>query len=109
MRFFFASDDVQIRLSQEGGLVPAKTSLLDAPELKDTPIVRTVGPHIDRYIWPGAMPSTVENNMKIAGEDILYNGKSIDDALKTAADTIDIDLANSDFTSSESLYAYYEE
>ena len=109
IRFFFASDDVQIRLSKEGGLVPAKTSLMDAPELKDTPIVRTVGPHIDRYIWPGAMPSTVENNMKIAGEDILYNGKSIDDALKTAADTIDIDLANSDFTSSESLYAYYEE
>ena len=109
IRFFLASDDVQIRLSQEGGLVPAKTSLMDAPELKDTPIVKTVGPHIDRYIWPGAMPSTVENNMKIAGEDILYNGKDAADALKTAADTIDIDLANADFTSSESLYAYYEE
>lgn len=108
IRFFLASDDVQIRLSQEGGLVPAKTSLMDAPELKDTPIVKTVGPHIDRYIWPGAMPSTVENNMKIAGEDILYNGKDAADALKTAADTIDIDLANADFTSSESLYAYYE-
>ena len=108
IRFFLASNDVQIRLSQEGGLVPAKTSLMDAPELKDTPIVKTVGPHIDRYIWPGAMPSTVENNMKIAGEDILYNGKDAADALKTAADTIDIDLANADFTSSESLYAYYE-
>ena len=55
------------------------------------------------------MPSTVENNMKIAGEDILDNGKDTDDALKTAADTIDIDLANADFTSSESLYAYYKE
>ena len=55
------------------------------------------------------MPSTVENNLKIAGEDILYNGKNADDALKTATDTIDIDLANADFTSSERLYAYYEE
>ena len=109
IRFFLASDEVQIRLSAEGGLIPAKTALMEAPELKDTPIVRTVGPHIDRYIWPGAMPSTVENNMKIAGEDILYNGKDAADALKTAADTIDIDLANADFTSSESLYAYYEE
>ena len=109
IRFFLASDDVQIKLSQDGGLIPAKSSLMEAPELKDTPIVKTVGPHIDRYIWPGAMPSTVENNLKIAGEDILYNGKDADDALKTAADTIDIDLANADFTSSESLYAYYEE
>ena len=109
IRFFLASDDVQIKLSQDGGLIPAKSSLMEAPELKDTPIVKTVGPHIDRYIWPGAMPSTVENNLKIAGEDILYNGKDEDDALKTAADTIDIDLANADFTSSESLYAYYEE
>ena len=109
IRFFLASDDVQIKLSQDGGLIPAKSALMDAPELKDTPIVKTVGPHIDRYIWPGAMPSTVENNMKIAGEDILYNGKDTDDALKTAADTIDIDLANANFTSSESLYAYYKE
>ena len=100
---------MQIKLSQDGGLIPAKSALMDAPELKDTPIVKTVGPHIDRYIWPGAMPSTVENNMKIAGEDILYNGKDTDDALKTAADTIDIDLANANFTSSESLYAYYKE
>ena len=109
IRFFLASDDVQIKLSQDGGLIPAKSSLMEALELKDTPIVKTVGPHIDRYIWPGAMPSTVENNLKIAGEDILYNGKDADDALKTAADTIDIDLANADFTSSERLYAYYEE
>ena len=109
IRFYLASDNVQIKLSQDGGLIPAKSSLMDAPELADTPIVKTVGDHIDRYIWPGAMPSTVENNLKIAGEDILYNGKEIDDALKTAADTIDIDLANADFTSSESLYAYYED
>ena len=82
---------------------------MDSEELKDTPIVKTIGDHIDRYAWPGAMPSTVENNMKIATEDILYNGKDVDDALKTAADTISIDLANIDFTSSESLYTYYEE
>ena len=80
IRFYLASDDVQIKLSQGRGLIPAKSSLMDAPELKDTPIVRTVGPHIDRYIWPGAMPSTVENNLKIAGEDILYNGKDVADA-----------------------------
>lgn len=108
MRFFFANDEIQIMLSREGGLIPAKEALMESEELKDTPIVRTVGPHIDRYIWPGAMPSTLENNMKIAGEDILYNGKAPDKALKNAAGIIDVDLANADFTASENLYQYYE-
>ena len=74
---------------------------MENAELKDTPIVKTVGPHIDRYIWPGAMPSTLETNMKIAGEDILYNGKSMDKALATANDIINVDLANANFTASE--------
>lgn len=107
MRFFFANDDIQIMLNRDGGLIPAKSALMDAEALRDTPIVRTVGPHIDHYIWPGAMPSTLENNLKIAGEDILYNGKSMEKALKNAAKIIDVDLANADFTASESLYKFY--
>lgn len=109
MRFFFANDDVQIMLSKDGGLIPAKEALMEAEELKDTPLVRTVGPHIDRYIWPGAMPSTLENNMKIAGEDVLYNGKDLDKALKNAAGIINVDLANAEFAASESLYQHYKE
>lgn len=46
--------------------------------------------------------------MKIAGEDILYNGKDMDKALQTANEIINIDLANQDFTASENLYAYYQ-
>lgn len=109
MRFYFANDEVQVTMCREGGLIPAKSALMEDPELKDTPIVKTVGPHIDRYIWPGAMPSTLETNMKIAGEDILYNGKSMDKALKNANDIINVDLANADFTASENLYEYYQE
>lgn len=96
-------------LSRDGGLIPAKSALMDSEELRDTPLVRTVGPHIDRYIWPGSMPSTLENNIKIAGEDILYNGKSMEKALKNAAKIIDVDLANADFTASESLYEFYHQ
>lgn len=109
MRFFFANDEIQIMLSQEGGLIPAKTALMESEELKNTPIVKTVGPHIDRYVWPGAMPSTVETNIRIAGEDVQYNGKELDATLKNAADIINVDLANADFTASETLYEYYEE
>ena len=108
IRFFLANDAVQIRLSQEGGLIPAKSALMEAPELKDTPLVKAAGPHIDRYIWPGAMPATLETNLKIAGEDILYNGKDMEKALKTANDIINVDLANQDFTASENLYAFYK-
>lgn len=108
MRFFFASDEIQTKLCKDGGLIPAKAALMESEELKDTPIVKTIRPHIDRYIWPGAMPSTLENNMKIAGEDILYNGKSMEKTLKNAAGIINVDLANAEFVGSESRYEYYK-
>ena len=54
------------------------------------------------------MPATLETNLKIAGEDILYNGKDMEKALKTANDIINEDLANQDFTASENLYAFYK-
>ena len=54
------------------------------------------------------MPATLENNMKIAVEDVLYNDKDISDTLQTAEDTINIDLANTNFVSAENKYKYYK-
>lgn len=65
--------------------------------------------HIDRYIWPGPMPATVENSLKKAGQDVFYNGVEIKTALDNAQAQIIKDMKNSSFESVESLYTYASE
>ena len=44
-------------------------------------------PSIDRYIWPGPMPSAVETNIKIALErHVFYNGEGCQPALPQNAE-----------------------
>ena len=52
------------------------------------------------------MPSTLEDNLKIAIENILYNNMSIEDALALAETSINSDLANTDFVPVEDMYKY---
>lgn len=108
IKFYMANSDLQKELCLNYSLIPANNALSDDADLNKNPAVQAVSENIDRYCWPGPMPSTVENNLKIAGEDIFYNGKSIEDTLQTAEDIVNVDLANQDFTSAESLYKYYK-
>jgi multiple sugar transport system substrate-binding protein len=71
--------------------------------------IAVLAKHIDRYIWPGTMPSAVENNMKIALEDIFYNGADIATALKSAEDTCNQELEGSNFVPAEPQYKYAAE
>ena len=64
--------------------------------------------HIDHYIWPGPMPSTVETSLKKAGQDVFFNGVDIDSAFAEAQANIEKDMKNSSFVSVENLYAYAE-
>ena len=86
---------------------PASNALRDDPEMLENPAIAAVSEHIEDYIWPGPMPSTLEDNMKIAAQDIMYNDKEIEKTLKTAEDIVNVDLANIDFTSAENLYYKY--
>lgn len=54
------------------------------------------------------MPATMETSLKTAGENVFFNGMSIDDALADAEATIHNDMKNSSFESVESLYKYAE-
>ena len=72
------------------------------------PSIAVLAKHIDRYIWPGPMPSTLEDNVKIMLEDIFYNDKDIDTALADCEEAINEDLALLDFVSREPLYKYYK-
>ena len=81
----------------------------DLADIMNVSSIAVLAKHIDRYIWPGPMPSAVENNMKIALEDIFYNAADIETALKNAEDTCNMELEGSEFESVEPSYAHASE
>jgi len=109
VRFFLASDAIQKEFCLANAVFPAKESLANDADLLSIPSIAVLADHIDRYIWPGTMPSTVENNVKIMLEDIFYNNVDIETALIAAENAINEDLANTDFVSQEPLYKYADD
>ncbi len=109
VKFFMANDSIQKEFCLANSLFPAKLSLQSDSDLLAIPSIAVLAEHIDRYIWPGAMPSTVETNVKIMLEDIFYNGKDVTQALKDAEESINEDLKDSGFESMESKYKYATE
>ena len=106
VRFFLANDSIQKEFCAQNAVFPMKISLQSDADLLAVPSIKVLAEHIDRYIWPGPMPSTLEDNMKIALEEIFYNGKDIDTALADCETAINDDLATLDFESREPLYKY---
>lgn len=108
LKFFLTSNDLLVDLCLNYSLFPSAVALADNQQIKDHPVTSVLG-SIDRYVWPGPMPATVEDNAKIAMSDILYNGVDPAEALATAKATIDADIAKTSFTSVEKLYAHADE
>ncbi|WP_234416135.1 MULTISPECIES: ABC transporter substrate-binding protein [unclassified Actinomyces] len=108
LKFFLTSNDLLVDLCLNYSLFPSSVALADNTEIKQHPVTSALG-SIDRYVWPGPMPATVEDNMKIAVSDVLYNGVGIPEALTTAKAAIDADIAKTDFSSVEGLYAHADE
>lgn len=109
VRFFLSSDEIQKEFALANSVFPAKKSLAADQDILSVEGIAVLAEHIDRYIWPGPMPSAVENNMKIALEDIFYNGVDMETALKNAEDACNAELAAGAFVSSEPQYKYASE
>lgn len=109
VRFFLASDDIQKEFCLANSVFPMKVTLKDDADLLKVPSIAVLADHIDRYIWPGPMPSTVENNVKIMLEDVFYNNVDLTKALTNAENTINEELAGLSFVSQEPMYKYASE
>ncbi|MFT4005608.1 MAG: extracellular solute-binding protein [Lacrimispora sp.] len=109
LKYYLANDEIQKTFNIAMSTFPAKKSLADDAEIMKNPSVSVLKDHIDHYIWPGAMPATMETSLQKAGQDIFYNGVSIDEALNQAQETIVKDMKNSSFTSAENLYQYADQ
>lgn len=88
IKFSLANDDFLTEYSVRANCYPTKLSLADRSEIKEHPVLSALAPNIDRYVWPGPMPSTLEDNLKIAGENILYNQVPVQKALSEAEKNI---------------------
>lgn len=108
LKFFLTANEQLRDLCLNYSLFPSSLALADDAQIKAHPVTSALG-EIDRYIWPGPMPATIEDNMKVAMSDTLYNGVAPATALATAQQTIDADLAKTDFISTEKLYAHADE
>lgn len=106
VKYFLANDEAQVAFNLAMSTFPAKKSLADNEQIMQNPSLSVLAEHIDRYIWPGPMPSTVETSLKTAGQDIFFNGVDIDTALAAAQENIIRDMKSSSFQSVEHLYKY---
>lgn len=106
VRYSLANDEFLVDYSVRANCFPTKISLANNEKVLSSPVLAALAPNIDRYVWPGTMPSTLEDNLKIAGENILYNGMPISDALAQAEAAINTDLANTEFVPVENMYKY---
>lgn len=109
IRFFMCNDSAVLRFSQMFGVFPAKISLRNDPAISGDPLMKELSKIIDRTIWPGVIPSPIEDNLKKTMQDVLYNGISVENAVKKTQSQMERDLLGSSFVSVENSYKYYKE
>ncbi|MFC7529250.1 ABC transporter substrate-binding protein [Actinoplanes sp. GCM10030250] len=104
---FYLTDKAGMKaLNLSYGVFPAYKPLADDPEIKADPALQAYG-DIERYIWPGTIPSTFEDNFTKMWQDILYNKVDPAKALTAAQQKIATDLKTKNFQSAEQSYAGY--
>ncbi|MFD0704210.1 extracellular solute-binding protein [Alloscardovia venturai] len=109
VKYLLANDDY-VRQAVTGlNSFPAKANIQNDPEILKNPVMASIKDHVNRLIWPGATPATVESSGQTAFEDVMNNGKSISEAVKNGQKTMDKDMKGSSFVSTESKYEFFSE
>lgn len=106
IRYYLTNADFMKRMSLNNSVFPLYAPLVDDPEVRAHPVLAPLG-ELDRYVWPGPMPSTFEDSVDTMWQDILYNGVAPEVALATAQQTVATELATTDFLSVENRYPFY--
>lgn len=107
---YLLADDDYIRTAVKGlNSFPAKKNLQTDKDILKNPAMAAIAAHVDRLIWPGPAPATIETNSTVAFQDVMQNGKSIDSALKDAQEKMDQDMDGGSFVSAENKYEFYSE
>lgn len=109
IRFILASEDYSIDGALNLASFPTKKSLGENEKILSNEVLSAIQPRVDRLIWPGPFPATLESTAKEQFEEALYNGKDINKALEDAQKQMEEDMKTSDFASLEEFYEHYNE
>lgn len=106
IRYILANDDYSVQAALSYASYPTKVTVADHEEILNHPILQVMAPRVDRLIWPGPFPSTVESTATQAMEEVLYNGVDIATAVQNAQRQMERDMRNAEFNSLESSYQF---
>lgn len=109
LRYCLANDEYSKAGALSLASFPTKKSLADNAEILDNPILKVIAPRVDRLIWPGPFPATIETTGTKTMEDVLFNGKDLDGALKSGQQQMEKDMRDTDFVSLENTYKFIDE
>ncbi|WP_035619075.1 extracellular solute-binding protein [Lacticigenium naphthae] len=109
LKYILAGEEYSVEGALSLASFPSKKSLVDNPDVLENPVLKALSPRVDRLIWPGPFPATVETTATQVMEDILYNGKDIDQALSDGQEQMDKDMENAEFNSLQSSYKFFDE
>lgn len=109
VKYLLANDDYIRAAVKELNSFPAKKQLQDDKDILAQPVMAAIKPRVDRLIWPGSTPATMETSAATAFENVFQNGMGIDQALHEAQQQMDTDMKNSSFVPAESKYEFYGE
>ena len=109
IRFVLANDKYSKEAALSMASFPTKRSLATDTDILADPVLSVLAPRVERLIWPGPFPSTVETSAKQSMEDILFNGKEIESSIKEGQEKMNQDMKNTEFQSLEDSYLFIDE
>lgn len=104
IKFILANDAYSLAAAQSYASFPTKKSLVDHEEVLANPVLAVLAPRVEKLIWAGPIPATLETSTQKAFEEVIYNGADIKQAVEEAQNQIERDMRRSDFKSLESSY-----
>lgn len=109
LKYILANDNYSRDAALTYASFPTKKSLETDEELLDIPVLKVISERMERLIWPGPFPSTIETSAQQVIENILFNNVNVEKAVKDGQEKMDKDMKGTDFISVENKYQFYNE
>lgn len=109
IRFVLANDEYSKKMAVTNASFPTKKSLATDEDILSHPVLKEIGPRMDRLIWPGAFPSTIETTGEQVIQNIIFNDQDLNKAITDGQTSMEKDMNGSDFVSLEDTYQFFKE
>ena len=89
---------------------PTKKCLIENPDVQADEVLGTTARFMDRLIYPGNYPDSYHSNLKkYFYDEVMLNGKDIDEMMKACKEEIIDSMESTEFVSEEGRYPHADE